>query len=61
MNSFQCRLCNWLRRSVFERLCGQLLFNEDMSRELDLLLEENERLSGRNQQLETPGYRGELS
>lgn len=40
----RCAICNMLRRWVFEPLCGPLLFNRDMSLELDRLLEENERL-----------------
>lgn len=40
----RCEICRLLRHWVFEPLCGQLLFNEDRSREIDRLHEENERL-----------------
>lgn len=40
----RCVICRLLRSWLFEPLCGQLLFNRDMSRELDRLLLENERL-----------------
>ena len=47
----RCTVCELLRRWLFEPLCGQLLFNEDMSREIDRLLSENERLVLENEQL----------
>ena len=44
MSSIQCRFCTWLRRYLFQPLCGELLFNSDMSVEIDRLLADNERL-----------------
>jgi len=40
----RCRVCHALRRWLFEPICGPLLFNSDMSLEIDRLTEELERL-----------------
>ena len=47
----RCAVCDLLRRWLFEPLCWQLLFNQDMSYEIDWLLSENERLVLENEQL----------
>jgi hypothetical protein len=44
MNTGKCKLCGWLRWFIFQPLCVQLLFNSDMSLEIDRLPEENEYL-----------------
>jgi hypothetical protein len=40
----RCAICEFLRRYLLTPLCRQLLFNSDMSREIDRLTVENERL-----------------
>ena len=40
----KCRCCLWLRRLVFQPLCGELLFNSEMSLEIDRLLQDDERV-----------------
>ena len=39
------QVCGWLRRVVFQPLFGQMLFNEDMSRAMEVLLAEKDCLN----------------
>lgn len=43
-NRARCVFCNWLRRFVLHPLCGYMIWNTDMSLEIDRLLVENENL-----------------
>ena len=43
-DSSRCRFCLWLKQHFLSALCGDMLWNADMSLELDRLLVENERL-----------------
>ena len=43
----KCKFCALFRRYVFQPLCGALMFNADMSLELDRLGIENEQLRDR--------------
>lgn len=42
--SIRCGFCVWLREHIVRPMCGDILFNSDMSLEIDQLLADNERL-----------------
>ena len=48
----KCSFCGWVRRSILQKVCGEFLFNSDMSLEIDQLLALSERQQHRIQYLE---------